>query len=222
MPCSPNTRAMKRACATLTQKPSARIEDSSTRATSCWITRRAQTSLPVTSFVEPLDVVAATAAPRHVAQIEAVVDAVVDERREALLVDRVPEPQLGRDAPAEPLEHGQAVGCARESPSDRAAPRVGGARAARRYVLAAAWWNSSTTTTSKCSGSSASRPDALRLWIDAKTCSNRSGRAPPTQSSPNDASRRPCRKSRRLCVRISSRCATKRRRARGSASRRRA
>ena len=43
------------------------------------------------------------------------------------------------------------------------------------YDGAAAWWNSSTITTSKCAGSSDSSPDRLRLWIDAKTCSNRGG-----------------------------------------------
>ena len=56
----------------------------------------------------------------------------------------------------------------------------------RSYDAAAAWWNSSTMTTSKWSGGRASRSAAFRLWIDAKTCSKRVGRAPPTHFSPND------------------------------------
>ncbi len=39
-------------------------------------------------------------------------------------------------------------------------------------------------TTSKCAGSTDSRPERLRLWIDAKTCSKRAGRFPPTQRLP--------------------------------------
>ena len=53
---------------------------------------------------QALDVVAAAAAPGDLAQIEAVVDAVVDERRRAVLVDGVPEPQLGGDPVVEPVE----------------------------------------------------------------------------------------------------------------------
>ena len=58
---------------------------------------------------EALRVVAAPAPPRHVAQVEAVVDAVVDEGDEPVLIDRIPEPQLGGDAVAEPAEQREAV-----------------------------------------------------------------------------------------------------------------
>ena len=63
---------------------------------------RAQASLPVRRFVRALDVVAAAAPPRDVAQVQAVVDAVVDEGRQAVLIDRIPQAQLGRDAIVEP------------------------------------------------------------------------------------------------------------------------
>ncbi len=47
--------------------------------------------------------------PRDLPEVEGVGDAVVGERREAVLVDGVPEPELGGDAVVEPVEHGQAV-----------------------------------------------------------------------------------------------------------------
>ena len=56
-----------------------------------------------------LDVVAATAPPRNLAEVETVVDAEVEERRQVLLVDRVPQPQLGGDAIVEPLQDRQTV-----------------------------------------------------------------------------------------------------------------
>ena len=46
------------------------------------------------------------------------------------------------------------------------------------YDGAAAWWNSSTITTSKCAGSMFRTSALWRLWIDAKTCSNRDGPLP--------------------------------------------
>ena len=55
-------------------------------------------------------VVAVPATPRNLAQVDAVVDAVVRERDEAVLLDRVPEPQFGGDAVAEPVQDRQAVG----------------------------------------------------------------------------------------------------------------
>ncbi len=58
---------------------------------------------------EAVDVVATTPTPRDLAQVEAVVDAVVQEGREALAIDRVPEPQLGRDPSIEPVQHREAV-----------------------------------------------------------------------------------------------------------------
>ena len=76
--------------------------------------------------------------------------------------------------------------CARVSRSGRAARRGRGGRGPRWYEVAAAWWNSSTITTSKCSAGIAARSLAFRLWIEAKTWSNRVGRAPPTHFSPND------------------------------------
>ena len=58
---------------------------------------------------EGLDVVAPASLPGDVGQVEAVVDAEVHERRQLLLVDGVPEAQLGGDAVVEPVEDGQAV-----------------------------------------------------------------------------------------------------------------
>ena len=58
---------------------------------------------------ERLDVVAPASPPRDVAQVEAVVDAEVEERRQVLLVDGVPQAQLGGDAVVEPVEDRQAV-----------------------------------------------------------------------------------------------------------------
>src|SRR5262249_22831369 len=56
-----------------------------------------------------LDVVAPPAAPGNISEVEAVVDAEVEERRQVLLVDRIPEPQLRRNAVVEPVEDRQAV-----------------------------------------------------------------------------------------------------------------
>ena len=47
------------------------------------------------------------------AQVEPVVNAVVGERREVLLVDRVPQPQLGGDASVEVAEDVEPVGALR-------------------------------------------------------------------------------------------------------------
>src|SRR5581483_11451011 len=57
--------------------------------------------------------VTAPAAPRDVAQVEAVVNAEVQERSEVLLVDGVPQAQLGGDAVVEPVEDRQAVAALR-------------------------------------------------------------------------------------------------------------
>ena len=56
-----------------------------------------------------LDVVAAAPPPRDVPEVEPIVDAEVEEGREVLLVDRVPQPQLGGDAIVEPVQDRQAV-----------------------------------------------------------------------------------------------------------------
>ena len=82
---------------------------SSTWDSNCWSTSRAQASSLVYSFAERLDVVAAAPAPRDVPQVEPVVDAVVGEGREAVLVDGVPQPQLGGDPVVEPVEDRQTV-----------------------------------------------------------------------------------------------------------------
>lgn len=58
---------------------------------------------------EGVDVVAPASLPGDVAQVEAVVDAEVHEGRQLLLVDGVPQAQLGGDAVVEPVEDGQAV-----------------------------------------------------------------------------------------------------------------
>jgi hypothetical protein len=61
-------------------------------------------------LLEAKGVVAAAAAPGDVAEVEAVVDAEVLEGGEAVLVDGVPEAELGGDAVVEPVEDGEAGG----------------------------------------------------------------------------------------------------------------
>ena len=106
-------RAMKRACSTLTQNPRQRIvagvgvlgdllDDEAGPGVGAGV-----------GVAEGLDVVAAASAPRDVAQVEAVVDAEVEERREVLLVDGVPEAQLGGDAIVEPVQDRAGRRCAR-------------------------------------------------------------------------------------------------------------
>ena len=70
---------------------------------------RAQASVAVSRFDRPCRVVSATPLPGDLAQVQAVVDAVVGERREAVLGDRVPEAKLGGDPVVEPAEDRQAV-----------------------------------------------------------------------------------------------------------------
>ena len=62
---------------------------------------------------ESLDVVAATAVPGHLPKIGSVGEPEVGERDEPLLLDRVPEPELGGDPAVEPLQHREAVGAFR-------------------------------------------------------------------------------------------------------------
>ncbi len=59
---------------------------------------------------EGSDVVAGAPPERHLPEVEAVVDPVVGERHEVLLIDRVPHPQLGGDAPVEEVLDGEPVG----------------------------------------------------------------------------------------------------------------
>ncbi len=56
-----------------------------------------------------LDVVAPSAPPRDVGEVEPVVDPEVHERHQPLLIDSVPQPQLRGDAVIEPVEHRQPV-----------------------------------------------------------------------------------------------------------------
>ena len=72
---------------------------------------------------EALDVIAGPTPPGDIAQIGGVVDAVVDKRREAMLVNRIPEPQLRRDPIAEPAEHRQAVAPLRRGGEAEELPR---------------------------------------------------------------------------------------------------
>src|SRR2546427_463495 len=58
---------------------------------------------------EALNVVPSTAPPWHLTQIKPVVDAVVHERRESLLIDRVPQAQLGGNSIIEPVQQREAV-----------------------------------------------------------------------------------------------------------------
>ncbi len=83
---------------------------------------------------ELLHVVAAAPPPGNVAQVEAIVDAVVGEGHEAMLVDGVPESQLGGDAPVEPAEDGQSVASlgGRGEAEELARPHVVEQRAIRR------------------------------------------------------------------------------------------
>ena len=105
---------MKRACSTLTQKPSARISPWFVDVSVELLEHLARPD--IVGGVEPvetLDVVAAAAPPGDVAQVEAVVDAVVDEGRQAVLVDGVPQAQLGGDAVVEPMRAAAGRRCAR-------------------------------------------------------------------------------------------------------------
>ena len=58
---------------------------------------------------EAHDVIAGPAPPGDVPQIGVVVDTVVNKRREAMLVDRIPEAELRRDPITEPAQHRQTV-----------------------------------------------------------------------------------------------------------------
>src|SRR5690349_15966897 len=58
---------------------------------------------------EASDVIASSPAPRDVAKIKVVCHPEVGERHESVLIDRIPEPELGRDAAVEPLQHRKPV-----------------------------------------------------------------------------------------------------------------
>ena len=70
------------------------------------------------------DVVAGAPFPRHLPQVEAVVDAVVVERHEVLLIDGVPQAQLGGDASVEEVQYGEAVGAFRGGGEAEQLPRA--------------------------------------------------------------------------------------------------
>ena len=104
---------MKRACSTLTQNPRQRIvrrlgvlgdllDDEASPGVGAGV-----------GVAERLDVVAPPSAPRDLTQVETVVDAEVQERREVLLVDRVPQAQLGCDAIVEPMKDRAGRRCVR-------------------------------------------------------------------------------------------------------------
>ena len=109
-PAARNTRAIKRACSTLTQKPSARMRArSSMRCSSSFRTNFARCIIGSQEVGKAFDIVAAPASPRDVAQVEAIVDSVVNESHQPLLIDRIPEAKLGRNAPFEPFEDRQSI-----------------------------------------------------------------------------------------------------------------
>ena len=104
-----------------------------------------------------------------------------------LLVDRVPQPQLGGDAVVEPVQDRQAVAALGRGGESEQLDRLRGGRAPAAYDAAAAWWNSSTMTTSKWSGSSRSQVGGVQALDRGEDVLERvSGRAPPTHFSPND------------------------------------
>ncbi len=57
--------------------------------------------------LESFDVVAAAPSPGDVAKIEPVVDPEVGEGHEVLLIDGIPQPQLGGNAVVEPVQMGR-------------------------------------------------------------------------------------------------------------------
>ena len=101
--------AMKRACSMLTQNPRARIVDGVGVLGDLLHDEPSPRVGAGVGVAQRVDVVAAATPPRDVAQVEAVVDAEVQERRQVLLVDGVPEPKLGGDAIVEPVQDRQPV-----------------------------------------------------------------------------------------------------------------
>ena len=120
-------------------------------------------------------VVSGAALPRNVTQIRAVVDAEVRERHEILLVDRVPHAELGRDPSVEIPQDVEAVS---------AFWRGGHAKElSRRYAFQKRLvrWRRGVMELVDDDDIEMRRVESirvrtrLRLWIDAKTCSNRDG-----------------------------------------------
>ena len=126
-----NCSAMKRACATVTQNPSA-----SHRVRVADLEADLLDDPPGPGVVGGEDVgeggrvVAGAALPRHLAEVGAVVHAEVRERHEILLVDRVPDPQLGGDPTVEVPQDVEAVGSLGRRGHAEQLPRLQAARAA--------------------------------------------------------------------------------------------
>ena len=74
-------------------------------------------------LTERSNVVPGAASPRNGPEVEAVVNAVVDEGRQVLLLDRIPQPQLGGNAVTKPVQHGQAVTALRRGRQAQQLPR---------------------------------------------------------------------------------------------------
>ena len=125
-----------------------------------------------------------------------------------LLIDRVPEPKLGRDAIVEPVQDRQAVAALGRGGQ---AEQLAGCEMVehRSYDGAAAWWNSSTMTTSKWSGGEVRRGPRRRGSGSRRRHgrTRRVVRRRPT-SRRTTRSRSACRNVARLWSRISSRWAT--------------
>ena len=175
MPCAVKWRAMKRACSTLTQNPRARIvagvgvlgdllDDEAGPGVGAGV-----------GVAEGLDVVAPASAPGDVAEVEAVVDAEVEERRQVLLVDGVPEAQLGGDAVVEPVQDRQAVAALGVAvrPSSSTGARWSSTRLVRRRGGVVELVDDHDVEVIGRRGRRGRL--ALRLWIEAKTCSKRCG-----------------------------------------------
>ena len=170
---------MNRACSTLTQKPSARIVDGSSTcsATCCDDEPRPGVVRSCRRCVERVDVVAAAAPPRDLAQVE---------RRRGCRSRRTARGAAGRSRPTAAARRrcGRRTSAARRGRRCARASRSG--RAARRAATC-----SSSALVRRRGGvvelvddhdvevvrvERARRRARCRLWIDAKTWSNRVGR----------------------------------------------
>ena len=151
---------------------------------------------------ERSDVVSGASTERHFPQVETIVDPVVGERHEVLLVDGVPDPELGGDASVEEVLDGEPVGSFRCGRQAEQFPRLEsfeecpiGRRGGVVELV-----DHDDVEVARVDGVDAGRREA---WTDAKTCSKSRGRSEPTHSSPKDASCSAWRKVRRLWSRIS-------------------
>ena len=147
------------------------------------------------------------ALPAQAGEIGAVGDAEVLERDEEPLVDRLPEPELDGDAPAEELGHVLRVHPLRRRRQPEQLLRIEAveqpAVARRRRVVELVDDDDVEVLRTRAATTSSSETD----WIIAKTWRPAATRPPPWIS-PNDPSRRTARNVARLCSRIRSRWAT--------------